>query len=582
MGKSYTPRVIRSGQYWPTLPRTGDPANVIFRKKGLQTLGRDGLFYESCVPALGAIPGTPEEFAQVALTGTLELTANSTIITGTGTLFATECGLGQRIVVINPGVASWLIIPQRIIDDETMVVWKAPDTTIAGLTGWQIQRIFAVGNQRGTCLRGNFEKLDKGSLLSAGTGVARIDGQVLPGASLTMTLQPKLSLFAPTTGNYANFTLGMDTPVGVTAAGVAGGTKGMQAGEYSLVVQAARKETGGYNLASLRVDVTITAGQKVRITFPAMDTANGQNAWRVSVTQFQQSLGATKANLNGPWFFYQSATQTQPNITCDDTDVSPAGGTFDIEWLDAEVVNSDKVDFVIPDDPPVEANYVTTFNSSPVWVSCQGQGFDTHPEATAPGPFIVSGKQTNVEAAPLVLAFSSSPPETILGVVSGPGRLYLPTQNHLQIATATPDSSTPNLIRPFWKDGFANENQLIFLDGILYAYTTSGPTRSSGDGDEQATQVDWAAPVYEVTRHWNIGQVLVGYDPSRDLVLMFHVADSLNSAGYWTTRVLGYCPSQQMWAYDDVYSSNTQDIIVGGVATVGDHLELTIGGREAA
>ena len=582
MGKSLTPRVIRSGPYWPTQPRTGDEDVRIFRKRGLITRGRDGLFYEECLPGLGDVPGeVPETFDQVALTGTLTLTEDSNIVTGTGTAFVTECGLGQRIVVINPGVASWLIQPQRIISDTEMVVWQThSDATISGLTGWQIQRIFSVGNnQRGTCLRGNVVKSDKGNYFSAGTGEFRVNGAALAGSSLTLTLQPQLSLLDPSAETYSNYILGMDTPTGVTAAGTAGGTKGMQAGTYTLVVQAARKETGGYNLASLPVSVTITAGQKVRITFPAMDTTNGQDAWRVSVTQFQQTLGATKANLNGPWFFYQPADVTAPNCTCTDDDVSSAGGTFDIEWLDAEVMFNDKVDFTTPDDPPVEANYVALLNSNLVWVSCQGQGFSTHVEATAPGPFIIPAKPTNIEAAPLTLAFSSSPPETILGVVEAQGRLYLPTFNHLQIAQATPDDVTPILIRPYWTDGFAHENQLIFLDGVLIGYALSGPTRSAENDDTM--QRDWAAPVFEITRNWNPAQVLVGYDPTEDVILFFHIADSLNTAGFWTTRVLGYSVAQQMWNYDDVISSDTRDMIIGGVATVGDHLECTVGGRDA-
>jgi len=581
MGKTLTPRVIRSGPYFPTQPRTGDEDNRIFRKKGLITRGRDGLLYEECLPGLGDVsPDTPETFDQVALTGTLELTADSTTITGTGTQFVTECGLGQRIVVINPGVASWLIQPQRIVSDTEMIVWEAPDTTISGLTGWQIQKIQAIGdNQRATFLRGSLVKSDKGNYFSAGTGELRINGVDLPGASLTMTLQPQLSLLDPTAGTYTNFTLGMDMPTGVSAAGVAGGTKGMQAGTYSVVAQPARKETGGYNLASLPASVTITAGQKVRVTLPTMDTANGQNAWRISVTPFLASLGTTKANLLGPWFFYQPATQTLPNITCTDSDVSPSGGTFDIEWLDAEVIFNDKVDFTTPDDPPVEADYVVSLNSNLVWCSCQGRGFTTHPEATAPGPFIVPAKPTNPEAAPLTLAFSSSPPETILGAFEAQGRIYLPTTNHLQIAQATPDDVTPILIRPYWTDGFAHENQLIFLDGVLYGFTLGGPTRSSENDDEM--QRNWAAPVFEITRNWNAAQVLVGYDPTEDVILFFHIADSLNEAGFWTTRVLGYSVAQQMWNYDDVVSSDERDMILGGVATVGDHLEVTVGGRDS-
>lgn len=580
MGQKLPPRIIRSGSYWPTQPKTGDENARIYRKRALITRGRDGLFYEECLPGLGDVPGeTPETFDQVALTGTLELTENSNIVTGTGTEFVNECGLGQRIVVINPGVASWLIQPQRIISDTEMVVWQTLVTTIAGLTGWQVQRIFPIGdNQRGTCLRGNVVKSDKGNYFSAGTGEFRVNGAALAGPSLAMSLQPQLSLLDPSTENYANFILGMDTPTGITATGVGSGTKGMQAGLYTLVVQAARKETGGYNLASLPVSVTITAGQRVQVALPAMDTANGQNAWRISVTPFIASLGASKANLLGPWFFYQPPG-APPNITCTDDDVNPAGGNFIIEWLDAEVIFNDKVDFTTPDDPPVEANYVALLNSNLIWCSCQGQGFTTHPDATAPGPFIVPAKPTNIEAAPLTLAFSSSPPETILGVVEAQGRLYLPTFNHLQIAQATPDDVVPILIRPYWTDGFAHENQLIFLDGTLYGYTSGGPTRSAENDDEM--QRNWAAPVFEITRNWNPAQVLVGYDPTEDVVLFFHIADSINEAGFWTTRVLGYSVSQQMWNYDDVISSDERDMILGGVATVGDHLEVTVGGRDS-
>src|SRR5689334_8555910 len=101
MGASLPPRVIRSGPYFPTQPRTGDEDNRIFRKKGLITRGRENLFYEECVAGLGEVPQGTESFDMVALTGTLELTEDSTTVTGTGTLFVTEVGLGQRIVAIN-------------------------------------------------------------------------------------------------------------------------------------------------------------------------------------------------------------------------------------------------------------------------------------------------------------------------------------------------------------------------------------------------------------------------------------------------------------------------------------------------
>lgn len=583
MGDKLSPRVIRSGPYVPTVPRSGSEGdNVIWRKSNLITRGRAGRYYEEVFSGLGNLS---EDIDMVALTGTLTLTADSITVAGVGTLFQSELHLGQFVCAIL-GSQSWLLVVRRIISDTEMEVWKAPDTSIAGLTGWRMSVLFPINDQRGVALRGNAIKLDKGSILSVGDGTLYVNGSTLAGSSLSMTRDPKLSLFNATAETYTNFTLGMDTPTGITAAAVAGGTKGMQAGIYSLVVQAARKETGGYNLASLKATVTIATNDKVRVTLPAMDTAAGQNAWRISVTTFQATLGSELNYLEGPWFFYQPAG-APVNCTCTDADVSSAGGTFDIEWLDAEVERNDTVDFTVPDDPPTDAEFVALLNNIPVWISCQGQGNATNPTMTSPGPFICPAKPGNIEAAPLQLAFSSSPPETILGVVSAQGRLYLLTINHLQIAQATPDDFVPILIRPFWKDGFANPYQLVFVNGNLYGFPVAGPSRSVGDGDEIEAERDWAEDVAEIilgdgtatNPGWNPGQVLVGYDPFNDGVVFFHAADRLNDAGFWTTRWLMFGISQGFWIGDGEISSITQDMIVSGVATIGDRLELLVGGR---
>lgn len=583
MGRPLPPRVIRSGRYLPTSVRSGDVTGSIFRKKNLITRGRGSNFYEEVFSGLEDINEPP---ALVSLTGTLTFTANSTNIAGVGTIFFTECHLGQFICAFSSdGLSSWLLVVRRIISDTSMEVWKAPDTSLTGAIGWQMSVLFAMNDQRGVALRGNAIKLDKGSILSVGSGTLYVNGDPLAGSSLTMTRAPKLSLFNATAETYTNFTLGMNTPTGITAAAVAGGTKGMQAGIYSLVVQAARKETGGYNLASLKATVTIATNDKVRVTLPAMDTAAGQNAWRISVTTFQATLGSELNYLEGPWFFYQPAG-APVNCTCTDADVSSAGGTFDIEWLDAEVERNDTVDFTVPDDPPTDAEFVALLNNIPVWISCQGQGNTTNPTMTSPGPFICPAKPGNVEAAPLQIAFSSSPPETILGVVSAQGRLYLLTINHLQIAQATPDDFVPILIRPFWKDGFANPYQLVFVNGNLYGFPVAGPSRSVGDGDEIEAERDWAEDVAEIVlgngstgSGWNPGQVLVGYDPFNDGVVFFHAADRLNDAGWWTTRWLMFGISQGFWIGDGEFSSDTEDQIVSGVATISDRLEIIIGGR---
>src|SRR6185503_16362271 len=128
-----------------------------------------------------------------------------------------------------------------------------------------------------------------------------------------------------------------------------------------LVITPAGKQTDGFNNPSQRADVTIATNDMVRITFPAMDTANGQNAWQIWVTVFTQSLGADLGYLNGPWHFLMQIT---------DEDVSPACGTFDVEWLDAEVMGNELVSF--DNDPPPQAEFIHLLNYTPVWLSCRG------------------------------------------------------------------------------------------------------------------------------------------------------------------------------------------------------------------
>lgn len=566
MGRALEPRVIRAGPYRPSAPRTGSEDAGAFRMDSVVVRGRgEGRMYWETYSGEGDLN---EPLSMVALTGTLSLTAGSTTVIGVGTLFHAQCHLGQTIVGIL-GSQSWLLKPRRIISDTEMVVWGAPDTTIPLVVGWRMARLFAVNDQRGTALWGNAIKLDKGSFLGCGDGVFRINGLPLS-ASWSLARAPSLALFDPVTETYTNFPLGMNTSAAPVLAAVGSGTKDMQAGSYSLVITPSRKETGGYNNPSLRADVTIATSDMIEITFPAMDTANGQSAWKVWVTTFADTLGADLNYLNGPWHFY---------IEVDDTMVSPAGGTFNIEYLDAEVEGNELVSF--NNDPPTDAEFVAMLNNAPVWISCQGQGNSTTPTQTSPGPFIVPAKPNNIEAAPLDLAFSSSPPETILGVVSAQGRLYLLTINHLQIAQSTPDESVPILIRPYWKDGFTGPDQLVFVNGNLYGYPVAGPSRSVGDGDEIEAERDWAADVSEIMDGWNPGHVTVGYDPFRDMVVFIHSADHRNEAGFWTTRMLGFGISQGFWIFDRLITNNDHDCIVSGVATISDRLELLVGGRAA-
>jgi hypothetical protein len=368
---------------------------------------------------------------------------------------------------------------------------------------------------------------------------------------------------------YQSFPLGMTTPVAPTLAAQGGGSPGMQGGDYSIVITPARKETGGYNNPSPRADVTLATGDAVKISFPAMDTANGQNAWIWWGTTFQASLGADKNYLEGPWF---------KGGLLDDTQVDPAGGDFIVEWLDAQIERSGLVTF--DNDEPTDAEFVANFNNVPVYISCQGIPNEAG-TTTSPGPFIVPAKPDNIEAAPLTLAFSSSPPEMIYGVTAGVGRLYLLTSNHLQIAQGTPQLNVPVLIQPFWKTGFKNPYQVVFVNGRLYGYPVSGPTRSASEGVEGSEEKAFAADVQEIFQNWTPCHVLVAHDPSNEAICFFHAANSLNDDGFWTTRVLMFGLRQDAWIGDITLSSSAQDMIVSGVATVGNNLDFLAGGRQS-
>lgn len=574
MGKAKLPRVWRSGPYFPSSPRTGNEGdNVSWRKSNLITRGRDGRFYEEAFAGLGEIDRIEEDgVGMVQLTGTLTLTEGSTEIVGTGTLFRTECPfVGQRIMAFNSDNSiSWLLVVRHVVDDTHMEVWKAPDGSATDCTGWRMPRLFAVNDMRGSMLWGNAIRLDKGSLLAVGMGTLRLNGEVLPGESLVGTANPQIALLAMD-GTYDVFTLGMDDPPTPALSAIAGGVKGMQAGNYSVVITPARKQTAGFNNPSQRADVTLATGDMVRITFPAMDTANGQNSWFVWVTTFAFSLGADLNYLNGPWFFLMEVT---------DEMVSSAGGTFDVEWLDAEVEGNEIVSF--DNDPPPQATFIEMLNFTAVWLGCRGPSFERGVDQfidPPPGPYIAPSKQNNIEAAPVGVQFASSPPETIIGGISANGRIHLLTTNHLQIAQSTPDENVPTLIRPFWKSGFACPEQVVFVGDKLYGYPVSGPTRSADNGDETTVEHNWAADVFEITRHWNPGQVLVAENPTNNSVVFFHIADHRNDAGFWTTAWLEYGVPQLFWIGAGVIESSFQDMVVSGVATVSDKMYVIAGGR---
>lgn len=559
-------RSLRPTDYWPTSPRSGAETRKVFR---MMNMILRGTVDEPYAEVYGGSRDLGENIATSALAGTVAVANNTTLVTGTGTTFTTELHLGQFLEAF-AGNTRVPIVVDDIIDDTHFHACRIPHVTASGLSVFRFPVIYEMNKKRATQLRGNGLEVDLGSIIAVGEGTLRRNGSVLPGTSLVATRAPQIAVFDSSTGNYDVFTLGMATPATLTAAAVAGGTKNMQAGVYSVRAVPARISTRGYNNPSPKAEVTIVAGDKIRLTVAAADTTNGQDAWMFFVTLF-----TTQGGINGPWFRHELPNIYVP-VGSGGGEIPAAGGTYDIEYNDAEVSSGDLLTF--NNNPPPDAEFVAWMGGMPIYLSCQGPG------STSPGPFIASGKPRNVEAVPPTQYVSTSPPDTIIGGLVGvQGRLYLMCVNSLQIAVAT-QATDPRIpafaVRPFWRSGFPNPETLLAIGDNLIGMTTNGLARSIAEGDEGSEEYGFAVAVDELIRRYNPGHCLLKIDPKNNAVALFLSAYSLNFQGFWTTRVLLYGLRENKWIGDIMLDSETSDMIVCSAATVNGQLEFLCGGRQ--
>lgn len=541
--------------------------------------------------------------ANTLATGTASLLLNADVVTGAGTRFFTDLTPGQSIA-INGRVFTVF----RIDSDTSMVVSPKAHNTIAAQPIALLQQIQALDTRIATHIRGSIIRLPKGHLLGAGRGFVRTNGNALPGPGWILTDQPQVAVLDPVTGNYTPYRLGMVTPAVPTATPVVGGgTKGMPAATYSVRIVPYRFATDGYNNPSDPVSFTLaTLGDRVDVTFPAMDTANGQDGWRIYGTK---STSTTNA-MGGPWYLIRTLTSTE---------VAPAGGTFRLEWADGELT----VLLEFDNDPPPPAAYMAALGGLPVAVGCRGQGHLLTGTATtagpgsnvitgagtlfttelalnrfvwlgtniyriltitsatsmtvtptpagaaaglairtaedAPGPVLHPAKVSilsggiNADAYSPLAAVAIDPPDPILGHYVTRERIYCLTANSLAFAERNTDPATSNtnplVTRPHWNLGFRNPRAIVAVNGYLYAFTTAGATRSAEFGDEVQTEHTFAAKVAPDMALWDPGKVTVAYSAEFESVCFMHADDGTRPGG--TARygtMLMYMLRLQEWS----------------------------------
>lgn len=591
--------------------------NMIVKKAGSQ------LYAEMW----GGVESTSETAGFTTLTGTWAVTSGNATITGTGTAATTELIFGQWIVI-----DARLYQVRSINSNTSVVVSPTPSATTSGATGIIPHTLQDVDFFRATFARGSIERLPQGHLVSAGQGVARFDGSTLT-SSLTLSNQIQLSKYNSVAGTYTNYLLGMTATGNVTLAAVSGGTKNMQAGDYSIRVCPARLATGGWNNPLPKVVLSgLTANQRIEIDFSGatFDSARGQDAWTIFGSLYNASAQAAQ---QGPWYLLSRGQQPQSllrinprgtvaitsgsaSVAGTDTfflDDYAAGDTVEIdgnnyvinaiasntsmtlttnasttasgvtteiikavyEWLNAEIQRGTLLEF--NNDPPPRASFVGSLGGVPVLVSCRGPAPIGLEGDYNPGPTIQPSKPNNVEAFPTESRSSVSPPETIIGLVDAQARLFLMTENRLHFASfVSNDAEQPIVTRPFWKSGFRNPYSLTFVNGYLYGFTNRGPTRSIADGDEGSEEFAFADRVSDTFQPWIPERVLVAYDAKNEAIVFFHNNDQVNGAGKQAVIAMMFMLRSQVWSTPILIEDSDEDVIVSGASVISGTLYLNL------
>lgn len=386
-------------EYFPTSPRSGNDGSKVFRMQNMILRGTLSEPYAECYS--GSL-NLNEDIPTANLTGTVTTTLTSMNVVGVGTRFKTELHIGQFLEIY--GGAPEVRIPvvvDEIVDNLLFRACRYPHAALSAATAVRLPRMVEMNKRRATMLWGNAVETDLGTILGVGDGVLRRNGVVLPGISMDLGAAPHgprtpriaiLEAFNAT--NYVVFPLGMATPAAPTAAAVAGTGKNMPAGVYSVRIVPARLATRGYNNPSVKAEVTLTAGQRIAITFPSAvvnAAIDGQDAWMIFVTQITPVQG-----ISGPWYRYELPEIMVP-IGAGPGQIPIAGGVYNVEYNDAEISGNELLQF--NNDQPPKAEFIAFMAGIPVWVSCQGPGYSLAvTAATNANPVVIT------TAAPHLLA----------------------------------------------------------------------------------------------------------------------------------------------------------------------------------
>lgn len=507
--------------------------NVIFEAENITRAVRNPL-------DRGITNGT----AQTAYSATV--TAGSAQIVATGGAFLTDLVPFQFILHNR-----LLYVVTRVIDNNNALIAPTPSATATAVVKF-VPNLHTVNDQRVSLLAGNVA-WSRNALWAVGRGAVYLDGATLPPSSLVATSTPKVA-YATSPIAYSSHPVGFDRPAAPTLANVAGGSKGMKDQTFSVRISRKRAGELGYGYASEPALVTLAAvSERVAVTFPAYDAAQGQNRWLVWVTKESPLSTST----GGPWFEYQ--------------EIDSNAGTVNIEWRTGELGANYVEDIARPPDP---ALCVAASGDVILWGSTQG--LDASGNPSVPGSIVEASTPTNPEGYPSSAYVETTNGQHIVSLKAGRINLFTGCVNSIQYATLTKSTSEPLSLLPFLPTGILHQYQMVIGADVCVIFTGG---RLVGVYDQVTLQE--SPLLYQLSQRLTPylqdvpeARALLGFDPKRNLFVQFVANAEQGAGGGWRTMALSF-DIKTGRANTPVYLGNgTDDFTVTGCATIRNGLEF--------
>lgn len=353
----------------------------------------------------------------------------------------------------------------------------------------------------------------------------------------------------------------------------------MRAGDYNVRICGYNTSTKGFsNPSDVTGPVTLTAGQSIKLTNNVAMT-DDIDAYLVFCTPWKDNDDADiEGRYQGPWYKVREVTADQLKDATHPTG-RETGTSITFAFQDAELESSFGL-LSFDNFQPVDAGFVETANSIPIYMSCLGKANSTDTEGTTPGPVAVASKPNNIEAVLLNKAVTTVDNDYILGSLNANGKVYTMCQNSLQELVTTGFVDDPIAFKSLWDVGFRNPYNVKFVKNYLYGFSTQGIVRSIAVGDESTLEFEFASDMYDLIKNWNAGHVIVGEDPKNRAVCFFYCGAEKRS-NYFVTICLPYMIDQGNFNPPIIIKAADRDMIVSGVATVGENLEFLCGGMKS-